>query len=84
MDKEFSQRGVIGDTFWRELQVISEILIQFSIFFFLAKWLEAKEFGLYSLITAIVAFFRIFSDFGLSSVILSHMQLVPRHQENKK
>jgi O-antigen/teichoic acid export membrane protein len=59
-------RGLVGDTVWRTLQVIAEVVSQFFIFFFVAKWLEPQDFGLYSLVTAIVYFFRIFSDFGFS------------------
>jgi len=59
-------RGIFGDTIWRTLQVISEVVVQSFIFFFVAKWLDPRDFGLYSLITAIVYFFRIFSDFGFS------------------
>ena len=66
MDGNKNNRGIFGDTVWRTLQVIAEVIVQFFIFFFVAKWLEPREFGLYSLVTAIVYFFRIFSDFGFS------------------
>lgn len=67
MDWKLFKKEVASDTLWRILQVTSEVLIQFFIFFFLAKWLEQKEFGLYSLITAILTIFGIFTDFGISN-----------------
>jgi O-antigen/teichoic acid export membrane protein len=66
MDGHTNKRGIFGDTVWRTLQVIAEVVAQFFIFFFVAKWLEPRDFGFYSLIIAIVYFFQIFSDFGLS------------------
>lgn len=66
MNRISRERGLVGDTVWRTLQVIAEVVSQFFIFFFVAKWLEPEDFGLYSLVTAIVYFFRIFADFGFS------------------
>ncbi|GBD34530.1 hypothetical protein HRbin35_00256 [bacterium HR35] len=76
----FSHHFLIKNTFWLYSAEITSRLLHIILFFFIARTLGKEIFGVFSYVLALVSFYFIFSDFGLSQLILRDYQ----QKENKE
>lgn len=76
----FSHHLLIKNTFWLYSAEITSRLLHVILFFFIARTLGKEIFGVFSYVLALVSFYFIFSDFGLSQLILRDYQ----QKENKE
>ncbi len=59
--------------FWRTLQTISKLGLDFLIFYFAANLMTPTEFGQYGYLLALISVFMIFSEFGLSTSVSKYV-----------
>ena len=66
-NKYLAHKETIHNFIWRSLQIFGKQGITFLIFILCAKLLTPYDFGLYNYALAIIFFFIIFGDFGISA-----------------
>src|SRR3989344_3026325 len=62
-----NHKETIDNFIWRSLQIFGKQGISFLIFILSAKLLIPYEFGIYNYVLAIIFFFIMFGDFGIST-----------------
>ncbi len=70
--------GVIGASFFSMLTRMAQVLLQFLTVIILARFLSPSDFGLYGMVTPLVAFFLVMRDAGLGMATLQSVTISER------
>ncbi|HEY1383993.1 MAG TPA: lipopolysaccharide biosynthesis protein [Dongiaceae bacterium] len=70
--------GVVGASFFSMLTRMAQVLLQFLTVVILARFLTPSDFGLYGMVTPLVAFFLVMRDAGLGMATLQSVALSER------
>jgi PST family polysaccharide transporter len=70
--------GIVAASFFSMLTRMAQVLLQFVTVIILARFLSPSDFGLYGMVTPLVAFFLIMRDAGLGMATLQSVTLSER------
>lgn len=71
------KKDLLSGVFYTAIAKYTGILVSLVIAGILARLIAPEEFGIVAVVTVIITFFGIFSDFGIGPAIIQNKELLP-------